>query len=390
MLASSRLWKERALYAGFNLVGITPAEPSPYLSAYIQWLNAHMFGEMTYLARDDRIRRRKDLSEILPGVRSLVVVGLDYAWAIQGNPILAELRNPARGRIAAYAWGKDYHSVMQDRLKHLAQELTGIAARRRSKDWKVYVDTGALLERSHGQTAGLGFIGKNTMLIHPRKGGNFFLGVILTTLEFDEYDQPSRDTMCGSCQRCIDACPTNAFPEPYVLDSQLCISYLTIEHRGWIARELRPKMGNWIFGCDICQEVCPFQRFATNEVETFFVADHINRVAPLLLKILNLRSEEFKPLYQETVLWRLEYPRLLRNACIAAGNWGNELAIEPLQNLLKSEWAIVRGHAAWALHQIMGVHSHSILRNAQNNERDEDVCSELRFLLDGFSGCFSS
>ena len=386
MLASSSLWKERALQAGFNLVGITPAEPSPYLSAYIKWLNAQMFGEMNYLARDDRIRRRKDLSEILPGVRSLVVVGFDYSWAMQGNPMIAELRNPARGRIAAYAWGKDYHSVMQERLAQLTQGLTGIAASRRSRDWKIYVDTGALLERSHGQNAGLGFIGKNTMLIHPRRGGNFFLGVILTAFEFDEYDPPARVTMCGSCQRCLDACPTDAFPESYVLDARLCISYLTIEHKGWIARDLRPKMGNWIFGCDICQEVCPFQRFTTCEVDLLMQADHIDRAAPPLLKILKLTSEEFASLYRETVLWRLGYPRLLRNACIAAGNWGNELAVEPLRNLLHSEWAIVRGHAAWALHQILGEHSLSILKNTQKNESDAKVNSELRYLLDGFSG----
>ncbi|MCY3835052.1 MAG: tRNA epoxyqueuosine(34) reductase QueG [Anaerolineaceae bacterium] len=381
MKASHSLWKESALRAGFNLVGITTAEPSPNLQAYIHWLNAHMYGEMQYLARNDRIQRRMDLNQILSGVRSLVVVGMDYAWASRSHRWSAELRNPARGRIAAYAWGADYHAVMQERLKRLTAELTGIAARRRSQDWKVYVDTGALLERSHGQLAGLGFIGKNTMLIHPRKGGNFFLGVILTTLEFDEYDPPAPVSMCGSCQRCLQACPTQAFPEPYVLDARLCISYLTIEHKGWLPRELREKMGNWIFGCDVCQEVCPFQRFASSEAETVFQAEMLDRAAPRLLDLLSLSEEEFRSRYQGTVLWRLGYPRLLRNAIIAAGNWGDHLALTPLERLLDSDWPIVRGHAAWALVRILGENVHSLLRRRLANEGDGEVRREIRQLF---------
>ena len=265
--------------------------------------------------------------------------------------------------------------------RHSLIRLTGIAPRRRSEDWKVYVDTGALLERSHGQHAGLGFVGKNTMLIHPRRGGNFFLGVLLTTMAFDEYDAPAAETMCGSCQRCLQACPTDAFPAPYVLDARRCISYLTIEHKGWVARELRPRMGNWIFGCDICQEVCPFQRFAPDECEPVFCATDIDRVAPNLLDILLLTELEFAARYRGTALWRIGLPRLLRNACIAAGNWGNEAAITPLEQLLRHELSIVRGHAAWALWRILDSAARPILREYERCEMDEDAREELRALL---------
>ena len=381
MRASARLWKEQARSAGFNLVGITPAAASPRLGAYLNWLAARMHGSMAYMARDDRIRRRQDLNVILPGARSLVVVGMDYANALSGQIPLAELRNPARGRIAAYAWGEDYHEILNERLNALAYSLTEIAPRRRASDWKAYVDTGAILERSHAQQAGLGFVGKNTMLIHPRRGGNFFLGVLLTILEFDEYDPPAPESMCGSCRRCLDACPTDAFPAPYVLDARRCISYLTIEHRGWIDRELRSAMGNWIFGCDICQDICPFQRFAAAECAPFFDAENLERAAPPLLSLLALTESDFAQRYRRSALWRLGLPLLLRNACIAVGNWGAEEAIPHLRPLLEHEMAVVRGTAAWALWKIQGGAARAILRKMAARETDETARAEYRALL---------
>ena len=261
----AQLIKERARALGFNLVGLTPARPSPHLLAYFRWLDQGRHGEMGYMARPDRQARRRDLGVILPGARSLVIVGLDYHTLSLPPEALAD---PGRGRIAAYAWGADYHALMLPRLKELAAWLgaqTGGAAATRA-----YVDTGAILERSHAQQAGLGFTGKNTMLIHPRRGSDFFLGEVITDAVFDAYDQPQREGLCGSCSRCLAACPTIAFPEPYVLDSRRCISYLTIELRGWIEPALRPLMGNWIFGCDVCQAVCPWQRFAVTSLETDF------------------------------------------------------------------------------------------------------------------------
>jgi epoxyqueuosine reductase len=209
-----------------------------------------MHAEMGYMARPDRVARRRNLNVILPGVRSLVVVVMDYA---QWMP-MEVLNDRSRGRIASYAWGLDYHEVMRPRLKQLADWLGQSSA--------VYVDTGAILERSHAQQAGLGFIGKNTMLIHPRRGSGFFIGEILTTANL-EPDPPHPATMCGRCTRCLAACPTDAFPAPYVLDARRCISYHTIENKGSIPVELRSAFGNWVYGCDVCQDVCPWQRFST-------------------------------------------------------------------------------------------------------------------------------
>ncbi|HEY1017087.1 MAG TPA: tRNA epoxyqueuosine(34) reductase QueG, partial [Herpetosiphonaceae bacterium] len=306
--------KAEAQRLGFNLVGVTPAAPSPRLDAYFRWLDAGMHAEMGYLARPDRTARRRDLGVILPGARSLVMVGLNY-HTLALPPALAA--DPGRGRIASYAWGVDYHDLMAPRLEQLADWLrsaSGGAIRHR-----VYVDTGAILERSHGQQAGLGFIGKNTLLINPRRGSYFFLGEIITDLGFDAYDQPRRETMCGSCARCQSACPTAAFPEPYVLDARRCISYLTIENKGWIDPALRPLLGNWIMGCDICQEVCPFQRFAIQSLESAFFPVDPDRAAPPLLDLLLLDEAGFAARFGGSPVSRLKRERLLRNACVAAG-----------------------------------------------------------------------
>ncbi|HEX3051893.1 MAG TPA: tRNA epoxyqueuosine(34) reductase QueG [Aggregatilineaceae bacterium] len=245
---------------GFSQVGIIPAVPSPRLDAYLRWVEAGMYGGMDYLARADRVVRRQDLNVILPGVQSIIVVALDYGTFAVPDEILTD---PRRGRLSNYAWGVDYHAVMTPRLEQLAALIGDAAAR-------VYVDTGAVLERSHAQQAGLGFVGKNTMLIHPRRGSFMFLGEILTTTHFDEYDSPQRESMCGTCTRCLTACPTNAFPHPYVLDARRCISYLTIELKGHIPEALRPLLGNWVYGCDICQVVCPWTRFVQPTVEAGF------------------------------------------------------------------------------------------------------------------------
>ncbi len=336
--------KSRAVELGFNLVGIVRAEPSPRLDAYLRWVEAGMHGSMGYMARSDRIQRRRDLNAILPGVQSMIVVGLDYTTTAIPGEIL---NDPSRGRCAAYAWGLDYHDILNPRLETLAEWLRRESGQRLTH--RVYVDTGAILERSHGQQAGLGFTGKNTMLIHPRRGSHFFLGEILTDLEFDTYDAPHQETMCGTCRRCLAACPTDAFPRPYVLDARRCISYLTIEHKGSIEPALRPLMGNWVFGCDICQEVCPFQRFATATPEAAFYPQDINRTAPRLVDLLALDDEGFHQRYYGSPMYRIKRERLVRNACIAAGNWGNRQAVPHLKRLLDDPSPLIRDHAGWAL-----------------------------------------
>lgn len=343
---SSELQK-RAHALGFNLFGITPSASSPTLDAYLRWIETGMHGSMGYMAREDRVARRRDLNVILPNVRSIILVGLDYAVFNIPPHVLAD---PLRGRISNYAWGLDYHAVMTPRLAELAAwlgEMTGEGTQTR-----VFVDTGALLERSHAQQAGLGFIGKNTMLIHPRRGSYFFLGEILTTLAFDEYDEPQRPTLCGTCTRCLRACPTNAFPQPYVLDARRCISYLTIEHKGSIPLDLRPLLGNWVYGCDVCQEVCPFvRRFTPETHEAAFRPLDIDRAAPPLRELLTLTPASFLHKFGETAIRRLGYERLIRNACVAAGNSGAREFVPLLEKIAAqgATYPLAAEHAAWAL-----------------------------------------
>ena len=376
MLNTANL-RTKALELGFNLIGVIPARPSPTLDAYFRWIEAGMQGKMGYLARPDRQVRRRDLNVILPGVQSMICVGVDYRTGSIPHTILED---PSRGRIAAYAWGLDYHDILTPRLETLAQWLRDEAGQ--SMSHRVYVDTGAILERSHAQQAGLGFIGKNTMLINPHRGSDFFLGEILTDLIFDEYDSAARESMCGTCTRCLTACPTDAFPQPYVLDARRCISYLTIENKGWIDRDLRPLMGNWVFGCDICQDVCPWQRFAPKTGEEAFYPADIDRAAPPLLDLLRLNEADFKTRFAGSPIERLRRNRLVRNACVAAGNWGDPAAIDPLRDLLNDDSPLVRGHAAWALDRIAGESSHAWIASQYTNETDPDAREEMRVILE--------
>ena len=355
-MLSAEAIKLQAQLLGFNRVGLTRAEPSPQLNAYLRWIDAGHHGEMGYLARPDRLARRHDLSLILPGVRTLVMVGLDYLTL----PLPIEIASdPRRGRISAYAWGADYHPVLSAKLEQLAAWLRDQAVVAGAKvTQRVYVDTGPILERSHGQQAGLGFVGKNTLLIDPRPGHGgsyFFLGELLTTAEVDRYDSPARETQCGSCQRCLNACPTNAFSAAYTLDARRCISYLTIEHKGSIDPELRPFIGNWVYGCDVCQTVCPWNRFAIQTVEPSFYPLDIDRAAPLLGDLLALSIESFQHQFSESPIARIGRDRLVRNACIAAGNRRHISGdhpnwVEQLTSLATNDSSeIVREAAAWAL-----------------------------------------
>jgi epoxyqueuosine reductase len=375
MSVSLQNLKQKALELGFNFAGVTRAEPSPYLEAYHRWISAGMHGSMGYMARPDRVERRRDLNVILPGVQSMVMVGMDYRPIIDTPPDTM-LADPSRGRIASYAWGLDYHDIMQPRLAALAAWLGVEMAHR------VYVDTGAVLERSHAMQAGLGFTGKNTMLIHPRRGSYFFLGEILTTLAFDEYDTPHPPNRCGSCTRCLVACPTNAFPKPFVLDARRCISYLTIEHKGWIDFDLRPLIGSWVYGCDVCQDVCPWQRFALPTQESAFIPVDPDWIAPKLLDLLAMDENTFKGRFAGSAIVRIKRDRMVRNACIAAGNGHDEALLPTLIRLLEDASPLVRGHAAWAVRQIAGEAARPMLEKTYVAEPDSEVRSELQRLLE--------
>jgi epoxyqueuosine reductase len=370
--------KAHALELGFNLVGLTPAAPSPHLAAYFRWLDLGQHAELDYMARPDRQARRRDLNVILPGVRSLVMVGLDYhtlRWPA------ALLDDPARGRIAAYAWGQDYHALMLPRLKALADWLQ--AETRSPARTRAYVDTGPVLERSHGQQAGLGFIGKNTMLIHPRRGSDFFLGELLTEVVFDAYDQPAPASLCGTCARCATACPTGALDTPYVLDARRCISYLTIEHHGWIDHALRSLLGNWVFGCDLCQAVCPWQRFAIQTHEAALFPLSPDRAAPPLADLLALTPDSFERAYANTPLQRLGRDRLVRNAALAAANGAQHFLAPLLEVLLADASPLVRGHAAYALGRLLGPTARPRLAACLEAEPDPEARLDLTTTLQG-------
>lgn len=345
---SSDAVRQQAATLGFSQVGIIRAAPSPTLDAYLRWIESGMHGAMGYMARPDRVARRQNLNAILPGVRSLVVVALEYGTRAVPEDVL---RDPRRGRISNYAWGADYHDLMTPRLETLADWLRAQAGEEVAS--RVYVDTGAILERSHAQQAGLGFIGKNTMLIHPRRGSYRFLGELLVTLPFDTYDAPHRPTMCGTCTRCLGACPTGALPEPYTLDARRCISYLTIELKDVIPLELRPLMGNWVYGCDICQDACPFTRFVQPTDERAFYPADFDRAAPPLVDLLALDEDTFRARFAGSPVLRIKRARLVRNACIAAGNSGLAEFAPALDRLATTDDSpLVREHAAWALRRL--------------------------------------
>lgn len=364
--------KAEARKLGFSMVGVIEARPGKRLAAYLAWLSKGYHGRMAYLARPDRLARRRDPNVILTGVNSIVCVGLDHLSLTPPAEIVCD---PGRGRIASYAWGADYHDVMLPRLETLAAWLAGETGGRVAS--RAYVDTGAILERDHAETAGLGFTGKNTMLIAPGRGSWFFLGEVLTTVQLDPDKLNRPMPTCGTCSRCLTSCPTKAFPEPYVLDARRCISYLTIELKGWIPRSLRPLMGNWIFGCDVCQAVCPFNRFAPDGAEAPFFPASWDAVAPPLIDLLTVDEESFEQRFSGSPIQRIKRPRLVRNACVAAGNWGDQAAVQPLTRLLEDESTLVRGHAAWALGKIGGKEARNALRKALEGESNDQVREEI-------------
>lgn len=299
--------RAQARRLGFDLLGVAPPVPPPEaVRAYREWLGANYHGDMAYMARPDRVARREDPALILPGVRAVVCVAVNY---YPGN--FPDGPGTSFGRISRYAWGADYHDWMLPRLEELAafiRERAGGAARHRA-----YTDTGPVLERALAARAGLGFIGKNACLIHPRFGSWLFLGEILVDVDLP-FTGPPMLPRCGTCTRCLDACPTGALVAPYVLDARRCISYLTIEFRGEIPSDLRPRLRDWVYGCDVCQEVCPWNRFARPTAVADFLPASPDRAAPPLDNLLALDEEEFRRRFGGSPIARIGLERLRRNA----------------------------------------------------------------------------
>lgn len=331
---------EQAHRIGFDLVGVTHPALSDHTAFYADWLAQGYHAEMGYMARPDAVEKRADPCRIMPQARSIIVVGMNY---YAGDPLLTE---GLRGRVARYAWGTDYHTVMVKKLRQLADwiaEQIGQPVARRA-----HVDTGPLLERELAQRAGLGWIGKNTNLIHPELGSYFFLGELLLDLEL-EPDMPFAADRCGNCTACLDACPTGALTASRTLDARRCISYLTIEHRGSIPAEIRPLLGDRVFGCDTCQEVCPWNRsFARSTGEPAF-APRPGQVAPDLIELLKLDDDGFRARFRDTPLWRAGRAGLARNAAVVLGNLGDPSVVPALERALSDLEPSVAEHAAWAL-----------------------------------------
>lgn len=342
--------RTRALELGFDVVGIAPARPPPHADALRPWLEQGYEGGMSWMARAPE--RRADPCEVLPRARAVVTVGVSCFAA---EPPPETWNDPLRGRIARYAWGRDYHNVLLPMLEDLASFVV-----RELHDavlFKAYVDTGPVLERAVAEAAGIGFTGRNTMLISRTFGSYLFLGELLLDGELEpdppvEHAAPKAGHPCGACRRCLAACPTGAFPEPYVLDARRCISYLTIEHKGPIPAELRPLMRNWIFGCDECQQVCPWVRRFSKPGKLRFLAFDPERCAPKLADLMALDERAFQERFAGTPILRLGRTRLLRNAAVALGNAGDPSAKEVLEPAAADPDPLIREHAAWALGQL--------------------------------------
>ena len=385
--------KAEAHRLGFELVGVTTPFPPPHIDHYKNWLRAGLHGEMAYLATERARQRRADPRYILPECRSILVLGIRYPAAhapARGHQDLlaaaGELAqrpspNQAPGRVASYAWGGDYHVVLADRLPVLVDFIEGQVGHRVPNRW--YTDTGPILERDLAQRAGLGWIGKNTCLINPRQGSYFLLAEALLGIDLDP-DPPFLPDMCGTCTRCLKACPTQCILPDRTLDARRCISYLTIELKGSIPPDLRPQMGSWVFGCDVCQEVCPWnQRFAPPDGDPAF-APRRDLPAPDLTQELSLTPQQFNLRFKGSPVKRTKRRGYLRNAAVALGNLGELSAVPALaQALLKDPEPMVRSHAAWALGRIGDETARLALTEAARTETDAGVRSEINAALGG-------
>jgi epoxyqueuosine reductase len=333
--------KAEAQRLGFELVGFSPARLPPHEESFAEWLRQGFSGEMGYMKRTEELRR--DPHRLVPWAVSIVSVGMNYYTpfprpAARGDP---------RGWISRYAWGDDYHQIMRDKLEALLDTIRRMC--NGAVEGKAFVDSGPVLEREFAGIAGIGWIGKNTHLISPRRGSWFFLGELFLSLPL-AYDRPIRDR-CGKCELCLKACPTGAFVGPYVLDARRCISYLTIELKGFIPRHLRPLIGNHIFGCDICQEICPYNVKARPTTEEAY-RPREGLYVPDLIPLLALDEAEFRRIFRASPILRAKRKGFLRNVAVALGNSKSRQAVPALIRALDDDEALVRGHVAWALGQI--------------------------------------
>ena len=366
----TRNLKQSALDLGFSQAGICPAVPPSGIENFYEWLDRGYAGEMSYLP--DRRSAYADPHSVLDGARSIMMLTLDYGSEAAEDPSLGQ------GQISRYAWGdEDYHDVIHRKLKSLRQSAETLIPELRCRG---VVDTAPLLERDYARLAGLGWQGKNTLLLSRTGGSLFFLAALLLDVEL-QYDAPFATDHCGTCTACLDACPTQAFPEPGVLDARRCISYLTIELREPIPTELRQGMGSWLFGCDVCQTVCPWQSKSRPSNESWTSPKQLSNPVDLL-ELFTLDDMAFRARFRKTPLWRTRRTGLLRNAAIILGNQKYEPATETLSRASVTESALVRGAAIWALGEIGTANAIRAVKDAANQEQDAEVREEIARILD--------
>jgi epoxyqueuosine reductase len=356
--------KAQAARVGFSQAGVCPAVSPAGIARFDEWLAAGYAGQMHYLP--DRRAAYEHPRHVLDGVRSMLVLAFDYR-TVEPQP-----SQPGQGRVARYAWGNDYHDLIRSRLQTLSDYCL---AKEPTARVRGVIDTAPLMERDFAQLAGLGWIGKNTLLLNKQAGSFFLLAVLLTDLEL-EIDQPHTADHCGTCQACLDACPTQAFVEPFVLDARRCISYLTIESRESMPGELRNQVGDWLFGCDICQDVCPWNRHAP-VVHEPVLQPLAGQTSLELAELFELDDAAFRQRFRHTPLWRPKRRGILRNAAIVLGNRPTPGAIEALIRGLNDDEPLVRGACAWALGRYADPRARAALDARLAQETDETVRAEI-------------
>ncbi|MCA1663653.1 MAG: tRNA epoxyqueuosine(34) reductase QueG [Myxococcales bacterium] len=387
-VAAAALFRGEALALGFQRVGFTPVAPVARHAVYRDWLARGYAADMRYLG--EQSDERRDARALLSSARTIVTVALSYAHADPADVPSERLARGPRGRIARYARGDDYHVVLKNKLRALSAAVARAAGR--AVAFVPCVDTAPLLERELASAGGIGFQAKNTMLIAPGLGSFVLLGELLTDLECAPGPVDDATPRCGQCTRCLEACPTGAFVDAYTLDARRCISYLTIENPGPIPRELRPLVGDHVFGCDICQEVCPFNAPDLQRTRATGAAELSPRsgyARPSLTQLVGLGSAQFRKWQRGSALRRVHRRQLQRNAAVALGNVGTVDELPALMQAL-GEPALVRAHAAWAIAQIVARSALSatqsaalvaLLAAALVHESDDEARAELAAAL---------